>query len=126
MKDTKTMGEVIAKPEGSTMTYESEWAVEEEDFCDSVEPKAEKKLTAKYYLLRDHWVENTVEDMESDPDTFMTLEAAMKGAAKKAVKNTSGVIYVAQIISKVEQTNYEQMVKASPITETNKLIEGNK
>ena len=107
------------------MTYDSEWAVEEEDFTDSVEPKVEKKLTAKYYLLRDHWVENTAEDMDSDPDTFMTLEAAMKGAAKKAVKNTSGVIYVAQIISKVEQTNYEQMVKASPITDTNKLIEGN-
>ncbi len=122
MKNTKTMGDLIAKLEDSTMDFDTEFAVDMKESTGAQNKVVTPKLQAKYLVVRAFEVEETAEDMADDDYKFMDLQSAMLGAAKKAVKGNYDT-YVVQVLTKIAQVNYEALVKATPLTDTSSLIE---
>lgn len=59
-----------------------------------------------------------------EPNEVYDEEKAMKAAAKRAVKSSTGVVYIYKLIGKVEQTNYEALVTAETYSiPSNNLLE---
>lgn len=105
------------------MSYEEEFEISMDDIEDEDKPKICVKRVPRTYLMREGGWGTDVDEDKNEQD----VKVVMKDAAKRAVKSSDGLVYVYQLIAKVEQTNYEALVKAeaiqAPVLDSSVLIE---